>query len=197
MIALDPPFRRAVSADGPALARLVNFAGEGLPLHLWRGMAAPGEDPWAVGAARQAAKAESGGVVVVDEGHGAVASMTGYPIGSEPEPVDGLPPLLRPLQALENKALDSWYLNILAVMPERRGSGLGSALLGIAERVAAAEGRRRVSLIVADDNVGARRFYARAGYAETAAAPVVRDGWETAAKDWLLLIKELDRGDGT
>ena len=35
MIELDPPYRRATPEDAGALAELINFAGEGLPLYLW------------------------------------------------------------------------------------------------------------------------------------------------------------------
>jgi hypothetical protein len=39
-------FRRATSAEVAALAQLVEFAGEGLPLRLWTQLAGPGVDPW-------------------------------------------------------------------------------------------------------------------------------------------------------
>ena len=51
---LDPPFRRAAIEDAPILAELVNYAGDGLPLHLWSKMAAPGESAWDVGRRRAA-----------------------------------------------------------------------------------------------------------------------------------------------
>ena len=192
MIALDSPFRLAHEDDAHALADLVNFAGEGLPLHLWTGLAKDGEDPWVIGRARQAAKARDGQVVVVDFGHGAVAGLTGYGIGAEPEEIgDHFSALFRPLQELENQALESWYVNVLACYPENRGRGLGSQLLNLAEEIARADGFRRMSVIVADENEGARRLYERAGYVERAKAPCVKDGWDTTTENWVLLIKPL------
>ncbi|MEM8958630.1 MAG: GNAT family N-acetyltransferase [Pseudomonadota bacterium] len=192
MITLDPPFRVATESDAAALAELVNFAGEGLPVHLWTDLAEDGEDPWEVGRLRQAEKATEGQIVVADYGQGAVASLTGYTIGSEPIPIGpDFPPLFRPLQELENQALDSWYVNVLACYPENRGQGLGTALLGIAERIAAEAGLDRASVIVADTNLGARRLYERQGYRETAATPCVKDGWDTATENWVLVIKTL------
>ena len=47
-----PSIRAATLQDVSALADLVNFAGEGMPLYLWAKMARTGEDPWAVGRAR-------------------------------------------------------------------------------------------------------------------------------------------------
>jgi ribosomal protein S18 acetylase RimI-like enzyme len=190
MIELEKPFRLADEADAPRLADLVNFAGEGLPLHLWQGFAEQGQDPWEVGRARQADKAREGQIIVADLGSGAVAGLTGYAIGSEPEPIgDDFPVLLRPLQELENEALDSWYVNVLACYPEHRGRGLGSRLLGVAERLAAANGMNRMSVIVADANTAARRLYEKHGYREIASRRCVKDGWLTDTENWVLLTK--------
>ena len=192
MIPLDPPFRLATEADAPQLADLVNFAGEGLPLYLWQGLAEDGQDPWAVGRARQEAKAREGQIVVADLGDGAVASLTGYAIGPEPEPIgDDFPALFRPLQELENQAPDSWYVNVLACYPQFRGQGIGAALLEIADRIGRAEGLPRMSVIVADTNTGARRLYERHGYEETASAPCVKEKWDTDMENWVLLMKSL------
>ena len=192
MIELEPPLRLATEADAPQLADLVNFAGEGLPLHLWAGLAAEGQDPWAIGRARQAEKARDGKIIVVDFGDGAVASLTGYAIGPEPEPIgEDLPALFRPLQELENAALESWYVNVLACYPDRRGQGIGSRLLDLADEIGRSMGLRRMSVIVASNNTGARRLYERHRYAEVATRPCVKDGWNTETKDWVLLMKPL------
>jgi ribosomal protein S18 acetylase RimI-like enzyme len=192
VIPLVPPLRPATEADAPALADLVNFAGHGLPLHFWTRAAAPGQDPWELGRSRQAAKAAEGRIVVIDEGGGPVAALTGYAIGPEPERPDAdTPALFRPLLELEALAPESWYVNVLACYPAHRGRGLGSRLLDLAERIAAAEGLARMSVIVADDNPRAARLYARHGYAEAARRACVRDGWETATREWVLMTKDL------
>lgn len=192
MIDLSAPFRLATPADAPALAELVNFAGEGLPLHVWTGMAAPGQDPWDFGRDRQAKKAAEGPIVVADLGDGAIAGLTGYPIGSEPEPVTpDIPPLFVPLLELENAAPDSWYVNVLAGYPAHRGQGWGGKLLDIAEDIARAEGKLRMSLIVAGHNGGARALYARKGYVETESRDCDPGDWETETDTWVLMIKPL------
>nr|WP_255720272.1 GNAT family N-acetyltransferase [Acuticoccus kalidii] len=184
--------RLATEADGPALADLVNFAGEGLPLYLWRRLAAPGENPWTIGAHRQAQRAAAGQTVVVDEGSGVLAAMTGYPIGEDPVPIgDDMLPVLRPLQELENKVPGTWYLNVLATYPRARGRGFGARLIHFAESHAAAAGHHGVSIVVADTNVGARRLYERLGYREIERAPVIQDDWETASTEWILLTKAI------
>lgn len=196
MIQLEPPLRVASRADARALADLVNFAGQGLPLYIWEGLARDGQDPWEVGRDRQAERVREGQIVVVDFGDGAVASLTGYPIGSEPEPIaDDFPALFRPLQELENQAPDSWYVNVLACYPEHRGQGLGSRLLKLAEQIAQDQALPRMSVIVADNNVGARRLYERNGYEEVATCACVKEGWKADTENWVLLIKPLHPSD--
>lgn len=196
MISLEYPFRLATPEDAAALADLVNFAGEGLPYHVWTQMAQGNQDPWKIGQSRQAAKAEEGQIVVIDTGEGAVAGLTGYAIGDRPEQIgEDLPALFRPLQELENLALQSWYVNVLACYPEHRGKGYGTKLLRLAEQIAADEKLKTMSVIVAGNNVGARRLYERQGYAEAARRPCIRDGWETETEEWVLLTKELDERD--
>ncbi|MEM9045416.1 MAG: GNAT family N-acetyltransferase [Pseudomonadota bacterium] len=192
MIDLEPPLRLANEADAHELADLVNFAGEGMPYYLWTGLAEGDQDPWEIGRARQAEKAGDGQIVVVDHGNGAVASLTGYKIGMAPiEISEDFPALFRPLQELENQALGSWYVNVLACYPEHRGQGLGSRLLDLADDIARAKNISRMSVIVASANTGARRLYERKGYGELARAPCVKEDWETESEDWVLLVKEL------
>lgn len=192
MITLQPPFRIATPLDAPVLAELVNHAGEGLPFHLWSSMAGPGEDPWEIGRARQARKADEGHVVVIDEGDGAIAALTGYPIAAAPAPVPAdLPALFRPLQELENLAPSTWYVNALATRPAHRGRGLGGRLLALARQIAMSEHLDGLSLIVADSNEGARRLYERSGYRERARLAMVKDGWQTPGREWILLIRPL------
>ena len=189
---LDPPLRWARETDAAQLAELVNFAGEGLPLYVWTGLASEGQDPWDLGRMRQAEKAREGKIVVVDYGDGAVAGLTGYEIGNEPEPIgEDFPALFRPLQELENLALQSWYVNVLASYPDYRGKGLGSRLLAVADDIGRSCGLSRMSVIVASNNTGARRLYERHGYDEVANLPCVKEDWDTDTERWVLLMKEL------
>jgi len=194
MIPLEYPFRLATPDDASALADLVDFAGEGLPHHLWTQLAQADQDPWEIGRSRQAARAREGQIVVADCGQGAIASLTGYAIGAQPMPIGvDMPGLLRPLQELENLVLKSWYVNVLACYPRYRGMGYGTQLLGLAERIATGANLDEMSIIVACDNAGARRLYERLGYREVARRACIRDGWQTETKAWVLLTKKLGR----
>jgi ribosomal protein S18 acetylase RimI-like enzyme len=193
MIELAPPVRRARTDDAQALAELVDFASEGLALYLWTKIAGPGGDPWAVG--RERALRESGAFsyrnAVVLERHGRVAAgLIGYPLPDRPEPITSdMPPMFVPLQELENLAPGTWYVNVLAAYPDKRGQGLGAALLALADKLAAEADRRGLSIIVSDANTGARQLYERTGYREVARRPKVKEDWQNPGKDWVLLVK--------
>ena len=193
---VEPPFRHATPDDAHALAELINFAGEGLPLHLWERMAEPGETAWDVG--RRRARREEGSfsyrnAVVAEEAGRVVACLIGYPLPDQPEPIDlaQTPPMFVPLQELENLAPGTWYVNVLATYPGHRGRGHGTRLLGLAEELAAAAGSKGLSIIVSDANAGARRLYERCGHRLAAQRAMVKEGWANAGADWLLLLKPL------
>ena len=195
MIRPEPPFRYARPDDAPALAELINYAGEGLPLYLWTKMAQPGESAWEVGrrrALREAGSFSYRNAVVAEAGGGVVASLVGYPLPDAPEPIDHdqMPPMFVPLQELENLAPRTWYVNVLATYPRYRGQGYGTRLLRIADQLATAAGSIGLSIIVSDGNAGARRLYERCGYRETAIRPMVKERWQNPGENWALLIKD-------
>jgi GNAT superfamily N-acetyltransferase len=77
------------------------------------------------------------------------------------------------------------YLELLVVLPEAQGRGLGSALLGWLAAQAASS--RNLWVAVSAFNADARRFYARHGFVEIGVVPgLVRDGF-----DEILLRKRL------
>ena len=187
--------RPATTDDAPALAELINFAGEGLPLHLWAGMAEPGETPWEVG--RRRARRDVGGfswrnATVVEEGAAVAACLIGYALPETPEPLDlaQTPPMFVPLEELERLAPATWYVNVLAAYPAWRGKGLGTKLISRASELAAAAHCRGTSLIVADTNEGARRLYEATGHVELARRAAVKEDWDGAVREWVLLVKQ-------
>ncbi len=191
---LIPTIRKATIDDADALAQLINFAGEGMPLYLWERMAETGETAWDVG--RRRAQREEGGFAwrnsfIAEVESKAAAGLIGYPLTDEPEEIDydTMPPMFVPLQELENLAPGTWYVNVLAAYPEFRGQGLGSALLEMAEHQASKAGCKGLSIIVSDANAGARRLYERSGYVERAQRELVKDDWDNEGRNWVLLVK--------
>lgn len=192
---VSPHLRPGRLDDAEVLAVLVNEAGEGLPLYLWGKLAAEGQTAWDVG--RQRAARETGSfswrnaTMVECEGR-AAGSLIGYAIADAPEPISSdMPAMFVPLQELENLAPGTWYVNVLAVLPECRNLGLGAALLRRADEIGRDLGKRGMSVIVADANLGARRLYERLGYRETARRTMVKEAWVSPSRDWVLLTKSL------
>ncbi len=196
MVDLKPPFRRAAPEDAQALAEIVDFASEGLALHVWRKIAGPGGDPWAIGrerAARMTGSFSYRNAVLVEEAGRVVAGLVGYPLPERPEPIPGsMPAMFVPLQELENLAPATWYVNVLAAYPEHRGRG--SRLLALAEELAAEAGTPGLSIIVSDTNTGARRLYQRTGYAEVARRRKIKEDWRNPGNEWVLLLKHRTAG---
>ena len=56
------------------------------------------------------------------------------------------------------------YIEGLAVRPDMQSKGIGTAMIGEAERRACERGMTRVTLAVGVENTGARRLYERLGY---------------------------------
>lgn len=185
----------AALQDAPALARLVVMAGHGMPLLVWETMREDGEDVWDVGA-RRAAREEGDfsyrKAHVIREDGAVIAALVGYPLAEEVGAADlaTLPAMFRPLVELENRAVPSWYVNVLATFPQARGQGAARALLADAEVRARAMGQTRMSIITSDDNP-ALQLYERVGYRQVTRLPVVKDGWESGSREWILLIKPL------
>ena len=67
---------------------------------------------------------------------------------------------------LTRRILDEAELMLVAVMPERRGSGLGRRLLESAVGQAQARGARSMFLEVRDGNIAAYALYRAAGFVE-------------------------------
>lgn len=187
--------RRAEASDALSLAELINRAGEGLPLTVWGWMAEEGESVWDVG--RRRAQREEGGfsyrnATVAVVGTGIVAALIGYPLGAQPTSIDAdTPPVFVPMLELENEALCTWYVNVLATFDPFEGRGFGTALLEAAARQARAAGLVQLSIIVTDRNTRAERLYRKVGFRPVAERPIVKDGWDVEADNLILMIKDL------
>ena len=194
MTSFDGAFRRATLADATKLATLVEFASEGLALYLWTQLAGPGGDPWEIG--RQRVTSETLGVcyrnaLIAERNGTTMGVLIGYPLGNKPGHDDTLPALLAPLHELMALAPNTWYVQVLAAYPEHRSCGVGTALLGEADRCAAAAGIDGLSLVVSDTNTGARRLYERNGFREAARRRMVKEGWRHPGTDWLLMTRRV------
>lgn len=185
-------FRIARAEEGPVLAELIQAASEGLALYTWTKDSAPGENPWARGADRQGQAAAAGKWIVAVEGDTPVAGLRGERLPDDPEPIpDDFEPLFRPLQELENEAPGTWYVHVLATVEAHRGGGWGTKLLELAEEIALGMGCKELSIIVADNNTGARRLYERFGFREADRRAMVKGEWQSEGTEWVLMRKPI------
>ena len=193
---LKPSFRPARKSDAVALAALIDIAGEGLPVCLWSRMKAPEQSVFEFGrsrAAREEGNFSYKNATVADVDGEVVAGLVDYRLDDPYDTGDlnDLPEVVRPLVELESKAPGSWYINVVAAFPEFRGQGIGARLLALAEDHGRARKAASASLIVAGDNAGAVRLYARSGYAEAARAPLVAFPECPHGGDWVLMTKPI------
>jgi ribosomal protein S18 acetylase RimI-like enzyme len=189
-----PAIRPATARDVAHLVILVDIAAKGFAAHLWRLAAAPGQSALEVGRSR--ALRDVGAFTWrhahLAEGAGDVAGLlVGYPIADPVDPADiaDAPEPIRALAELEALAPGAWYVNVLAVYPEYRGRGVGTALLARAELLARAAGARAMAIIVASANAAALRLYRRSGYVEQARRPVAEAIGHRG--EWILLTRPL------
>jgi ribosomal protein S18 acetylase RimI-like enzyme len=192
---IQPAFRRATPDDAGTLAEFVQFASEGLALHLRTQIAGAGHDPWDIG--RERVRSETYGVsyknaIIAELSGQPTSGLISYSLQDRMEPIsDELPAVLIPLHQLMNQGPDTWYVHALAAYPSYRGRGQGSALLAVADRLAAASGTTGLSLIVSDTNVSARKLYERCGYREAAHCEMVKEHWSHPGTNWVLMRKRL------
>jgi len=192
---VPPTIRKATPDDAAFLVRVIDMASEGFMPTLWDAMAPDGADGFAVGLAQVAAEdgefSHRHGYVLEADG-AALGGMIGYPLPATPAPAEpDIPDAFVAVQELVNLAPRHWYINIIAVVPERRGQGLGTALLNAAEARARDSGCPGLALVVAASNTGAVRKYQRAGFREQARRPFDLSDFGVEPTDAILMVKGL------
>lgn len=192
---MPPIIREATPDDAPLLVRVIDMASEGLVPALWDEMAPEDSDGSAVGLAL--VTAEDGefsyrhGFVLEEDG-AVLGGMIGYPFPITPEPAGPeIPDAFVALKELETLAPGYWYINFVAMVPEGRGQGLGTALLEEAEARARDGGCPGLALVVAASNASAIRAYTRVGFRERARRPFDLSDFGFEPTEALLMVKDL------
>ena len=186
--------RPAQQGEARIVARLLQIAADGMADYTWSTIAEAGEDLLDIGERRVARSGVEMSFenATLAEADGKVAGMMlGYPVpdGEVPVAAPDADPILAPLIELEQP--NSFYICALAAFECRRGLGLGSRLLQVAEAQAADHGLDTMSLIVFEQNVGALRLYQRVGYKEVARRPLSPHPLLRFTGDALLVTKAL------
>ncbi len=185
--------RPAVKADCRPIARLYSISSDGVADYIWTQLAAPGEDIIDVGRRRYEREESvfsyrNCSVAVVDDE--IIGMLVAFPMhvdkGAVSEETD---PVLAPYSVLEEDG--SYYICGMALFPPYRGYGLGTRFLKLAEAQALEKGLPKLSLIVFEQNDGAKRLYLGQGYREVARQPVVPHPLIHYTGDALLMVKAL------
>ena len=192
----DVVFRPARREESRTIAELYRISSDGVADYIWTGMAESGENILDVGARRYARENTDfsyQNVTVATVGHKVIGMMAAYAMGPVEEPSTELDfdvdPVLRPFQILEQP--NSYYVSGVAVFPAHRGSGIGGQFMQRAFNEARARRLPQVSLIVFEQNVGAKRLYDRLGFREAMREPVVPHPLIHYAGDALLLVRDV------
>jgi len=187
-------FRPAAKADSRTIARLYSISSDGVADYIWTRLAEPGQDILDVGQARYEREGTpfSYRSCTIAEVEGEIAGMlVAFPMWVDPNAPPEEDPVLAPYSRLEEDA--SYYVCGVALFPAFRGQGIGSRFMSLAEDAARAEGLAKLSLIVFEQNTGAKKLYDRLGYREVARAAVVPHPLIHYTGDALLMVKEIGR----
>ena len=188
-------FRRARVEDCAKIAALYSISSDGVADYIWRKLAGPGEDPLEVGERRYAREDTvfSYKNCVVAEHKGEVIGMlVAFPVEkseADPGEPEGEDPILAPYGELERPGSD--YVCGMAILPEHRGRGLGARMLRLAREEARRRGLAEMSLIVFEQNAGAKRLYERHGFREVDRRSVVPHELIRYTGDALLMVADV------
>lgn len=183
--------RRAHKRDCRRIAELYRISSDGVADYIWTRLAQPGEDILDVGRKRYERESTpfSYENCQLVEFEGSVAAMlVAFPMEVD-EGYDETDPILLPYSVLEED--QSYYICGMAVDQEHRGKGIGTMLLEEAERNCEHLGLSKLSLIVFEQNVRARRLYERHGFVETRRHPVVPHPLIHYTGNALLMVKRI------
>jgi ribosomal protein S18 acetylase RimI-like enzyme len=185
-------FRPAEINDCHKIAELFSIASDGVADYIWTKNSEPGENIIDFGARRYASENSvfSYRNCTVAEVDGEVAGiLVAFPMYESGEDVSDIDPVLAPYMKLEQP--NSYYICAMALFPEYRVKGIGTRLLEIAEEQAREKNLMQLSLIVFEQNEGAKKLYERHGYYEIKRELVVPHELIHHTGDALLMVKDI------
>lgn len=187
----DHAFRPATKDDCAAIARLYSISSDGVADYIWTRLAEPGEEILDVGRRRYEREDtlfSYQNCTMVDVDGDIAGMLVAFPMYVDPTYVES-DPVLAPYSELEED--DSYYICGMALFPGYRGKGIGSELLALAETHARDKGFNKLSLIVFEQNSGAKKLYDRTDYREARRAAIHPHPLIHYSGDAILMIKKL------
>lgn len=195
-------YRPAVAGDSRFIAEMIDMSSDGVALIEWTEAALAAGDRTALDTGADMYAAGEGDYsyrnCILAEVSGRRAGMLlCFPLHArEPADVVQSPPfdgsdVFAPYKYLE--APDTWYVCGVAVLPDFRGHGIGTALMGVAGQQARDQGYDRLSLVVFEANTTALRLYRQLGFEVVDRAPVVPHPLIRCSGDALLMVAPVSR----
>ena len=187
----EPYFRPARREDCATIAVLYSIASDGVADYIWTKLAEPGEDIAIVGRRRYEREDSDFSYrnCTVAEVDGKVIGMlVAFPMHVDHTDEES-DPVLAPYSKLEED--NSYYVCGVALFPEYCGRGIGTRFMAFAEEHARDKGFNNLSLIVFEENTGAKRLYDRIGYLETKREPICPHPLIRHTGGAILMVKEI------
>ncbi len=187
-------FRPAKKDECRTIARLYSISSDGLADYIWTKLAGPGEDILDVGEKRYSNEDlifSYKNCLVAEYGGEIIGMLVAFPmhLPENPGTAAERDPVLKPYTILEKD--NSCYIMGVAVFPEYRGKGLGNKFLDLAAGKALEYGLPQLSLIVFEQNEGAKRLYERHGFYEIMREKIVPHALIRHTGYALLMVKDV------
>mgnify|MGYP001818434013 FL=1 len=192
-----PSYRPAVAGDNRFIAEMIDVSSDGVSLIEWTEAARAAGGRTALDVGADMYTAEEGdysyrNCMLAEVGGHRAGLLLSFPLHAR-DPADKVasPPfdgsdVFAPFKYLE--APETWYICGVAVLPDHRGHGIGTALMNIAGQLARDHGYDRLSLVVFEENVTALNLYRRLGYEVIDRAPIVPHSLIRCRGDALLMV---------
>jgi ribosomal protein S18 acetylase RimI-like enzyme len=185
-------FRAAEKSDCRTIAALYSISSDGVADYIWTKLMQPGEELLDVGQRRYEREDsvfsyKNCTVATLDET--ILGMLVAFPMIVDETAKPEEDPVLAPYSKLEEH--NSYYICGVALLPNYRNQGIGTQLMALAETHAITKGVVKLSLIVFEQNQGAKRLYERLGYREIRREAIVSHPLIHYSGDALLMVKEM------
>lgn len=184
-------FRAAKREDCRTIAELYSISSDGVADYIWAKLVKPGEEILEVGERRyerEDSVFSYKNCTIVEVGGEVAGMMVAFPMKVSGEVDED--PVLAPYSRLEED--NSYYICGMALFPEHRGKGIGHQFMALGNQQAKLRRFNKISLIVFEQNIGAKRLCEKLGFKEARRETIVSHPLIPHTGDAILMVKMLE-----